>query len=102
MMRIALIVASAVINACTIPAVASDCISTKDLDASRARWTRLLDQPADIVDQEKTCRAYAISFYESVTLRQTITHCVDGKRSLALLDFEINALNDLISTKCGN
>jgi hypothetical protein len=102
MKRIALVVASAVINACTIPAVASDCISAKDLDASRARWTTLLGQPADLVDQEKTCRAYAISFYESVTLRQAIAHCVDGERRLALLDSKINALNDLISTKCGN
>ena len=63
MRRIALLVASAVVNASTIPAVASECMSTKVLDASRARWATLLSQPAN-VDQEKICRAYATSFYE--------------------------------------
>ena len=100
MRRIALLVASAVVNASTIPAVASECMSTKVLDASRARWATLLSQPAN-VDQEKICRAYATSFYESVTLRQAAARCADGGRNLALLDSEINAFNDLISTKCG-
>ena len=71
------------------------------LDASRARWATLLSQPANIVDQEKTCRAYASSFYESVVLRQAAARCADGERNLALLDSEINAFNELISTKCG-
>jgi hypothetical protein len=102
MRRISLLVASAVINASTIPAVASDCMSTRDLDAARARWATLLSQPAHIVDQEKTCRAYATSFYESVMLRQAAARCTDGERNLALLDSEINAFNDLISTKCGS
>lgn len=101
MRRIAVLFVSAVINASTIPAVASECISTRDLDASRARWATLLSQPANVVDQDKTCRAYAASFYESVTLRQAAARCADGERNLALLDSEINAFNDLISTKCG-
>jgi hypothetical protein len=101
MRRIAFLVASAVINASTIPAVASECMSIRDLDASRARWAALLSQPANVVDKEKTCRAYATSFYESVTLRQAAVRCVGGERNLALLDSEINVFNDLISTKCG-
>lgn len=101
MRRIALLVASAVINASTIPAVASECMSTRDLDASRARWATLLNQPARVVNQEQTCRAYATSFYESVTMRQAAARCADSKANLALLDSEINAFNDLISTKCG-
>ena len=101
MRRIALLFASAVINVSTIPAVASECMSTRDLDASRARWATLLSQPANVVDQEKTCRAYATSFYEFVTLRQAAARCADSERNLALLDSEINAFNDLISTKCG-
>jgi hypothetical protein len=101
MRRIALLFVSAVINATTIPAVASECISTRDLDASRARWATLLSQRANVVDQDKTCRAYATSFYESVTLRQAAERCANGKRNIALLDSEINAFNDLISTRCG-
>ena len=34
-------------------------------------------------------------------LRQAAARCTDGERNLALLDSEINAFNDLISTKCG-
>jgi hypothetical protein len=101
MRRIALLFASAVINASTSPAVASECMSTRDLDALRARWATQLSQPASIVDQEKTCRAYATSFYESVILRQVAVRCADGERNLALLDSDVNAFNDQISTKCG-
>lgn len=36
MRKIAFLIASAVINASTIPAVATECISTKDLDVARA------------------------------------------------------------------
>ena len=100
MRRIALLVASAVINASTIPAVASECMSPRDLDASRARRATLLSQTAS-VEREKTCRAYATSFYESVLLRQAAARCADAERNLALLDSEINAINELISTKCG-
>ena len=64
MRRIAFLIASAVINASTIPAVASECLSTRDIDASRARWATMLSQPVSVADQEKTCRAYATSFYE--------------------------------------
>lgn len=100
MRKIAFLV-SAVINASTISAVASECMSRRDIDASRARWAPLLSQTANVIDKEKTCRAYATSFYESVTLRQAAARCADGERNLALIDSEINAFNDLISTKCG-
>ena len=56
MRRIALLVASAVINASTIPAVASECMSTKVLDASRARWATLLSQPANRRPRENLSR----------------------------------------------
>jgi hypothetical protein len=58
-------------------------------------------QPAKAADKEKTCRAYATSFYESVTLRQVATTCTAGERNLAVLDSEINAFNDLLARKCG-
>ena len=38
MRRIAVLIASAAINASTIPAVAAENTSNKDIDASRVRW----------------------------------------------------------------
>ena len=70
MRRIAVLIALAAISASTIPAVAAECTSNKDIDASCARRTTVQSQPADVADAEKTCRAYAASFYESVMLRQ--------------------------------
>ena len=101
MRRIVVLIASAVINASTIPALAAECTSIKDIDASRSRWEQLRSQPAKAADKDKTCRAYAASFYESVTLRQASARCTDGERNLAVLDSEINAFNDLLATKCG-
>jgi hypothetical protein len=99
--RLIVLIVSAAINACTIPALASECTSNKDIDASRTRWEMLRSQRAKAADKEKTCRAYASSFYESVTLRQAAAKCLDGERTLAVLDSEINAFNDLLATKCG-
>jgi hypothetical protein len=100
MRRIILLIASAAINASTIPALAADC-TNKDIDASRSRWATLRSQGADAAGSEKACRAYAASFYESVTLRQAAADCVDRERNLAVLDSEINAFNDLLAKKCG-
>ena len=101
MRRIAVLIASAAINASAIPAVAAECTSIKDIDASRSRWEMVRSQPAKAADKEKTCRAYAALFYESVTLRQVATTCTAGERYLAVLDSEINAFNDLLAMKCG-
>jgi hypothetical protein len=100
MRRIIVLNASAAINASTIPAVASECTSNEEIDASRTRLTKLCSQPVNAADNEKTCRAYAASFYESVRLRQAAAGCVDGARNLAVLDSEINAFNDLFAAKC--
>jgi hypothetical protein len=101
MRRIAVLIASTAINASAIPAVAAECTSIKDIDVSRSRWEMVRSQPAEAADKEKTCRAYATSFYESVTLRQVATTCTAGERNLAVLDSEINAFNDLLARKCG-
>ncbi|MDH2386342.1 hypothetical protein [Bradyrhizobium sp. CER78] len=89
------------INAFTIPAVAAECASIEDIDASRSRWELLRSQPTKEADRDKICRAYAMSFYESVTLRQDEARCAGGERNLAVLDSEIDAFNDLLATKCG-
>ena len=101
MRRMALLIASVAITASAIPAVAAECTSIKDIDASRSRWELLRSQPAKAADKEKICRAYAASFYESVTLRQAAARCAHGERNLAVLDSEIDAFNDLLATKCG-
>jgi hypothetical protein len=101
MRRILVLIASAAINASTVPALAAECTSVKDIDLSRSRWEMLRNQPAKEVDKEKTCRAYAVSFYESVTLRQCAVTCGAGERNLVVLDSEINAFNELLATKCG-
>ena len=101
MKRIAVLIACAAITALTIPAVGADRTSIKDIDASRARLTTVQSQSAD-ADKEKACRAYAASFYESVTLRQAAASRVDGARVMAALDSVINAFNDLLATRCGS
>jgi len=101
MRKIVLLIASAAINASTIPAVAAECTSNKDIDAFCSRSPTAQSQPANGVDKETSCRAYAVSFYESVILRQVAAKRVDGERVLAALDSVINAFNDLLATKCG-
>ncbi|OKO88191.1 hypothetical protein AC629_10655 [Bradyrhizobium sp. NAS80.1] len=101
MRRIAVLIASAAINASTIPAIAAECPSNKDIDGSCARSAMVQSQPANAADKEKTCRAYAASFYESVVLRHAAANRVDGAQVLVALDSVINAFNDLLATKCG-
>jgi hypothetical protein len=98
MRRFAVIVVSAAIIASTMSAFAAECTSNKDFCA---RWTAAQAQPADAADKDKSCRAYAASFYESVMLRRVAAERVDGARVLIALDSVINAFNDLIATKCG-
>ena len=99
--RILFLIAAAAINAFTVPVAAAECTSTKDIDASRSRWEQLRSKPDRAADREKTCSAFAASFYESVTMRQAVASCAPGEPNLAVLDVEINAFNDLLATKCG-
>jgi hypothetical protein len=101
MKRIAILIASAAINASTIPAVAAECTSIKHVGTSCARLATVNSKQVDAADNEKICRAYAASFYESVMLRQASASRVDGASALAALDSVINAFNDLLATKCG-
>jgi hypothetical protein len=102
MRRIAVLIASAAINASTIPAVASECTSSKDIDASCARWAMVDSRSANAADTETICRAYAASFYESMMRRQVAARLAHGERTLVLLDSVINGFNDLLRTKCGS
>jgi hypothetical protein len=100
--RTAVLIAFAAINAIAIPAVAAECTAIKEIDASRSRWELLRSQPAKAAEREMICRAYAASFYESVTLRKAAARCDDGGPNLSVLDSEINAFNDLLATKRGD
>jgi hypothetical protein len=102
MRRIAVLIASALINASTIPGLAAMSTLNKDVGAARAVSATVHSKPANAVDNEKICRAYAASFYESVTLRQAAASRVDGARVLIAIDSVINAFNDLLATKCGS
>lgn len=101
MRRIAVLIASAVLNASTVPSLAAECISGKDIDAACTRGAIAQSQPAAAADKEKSCRGYAASFYQSVMLRQVAAQRVDGARVLVALDTVIDAFNDLLATKCG-
>jgi hypothetical protein len=101
MRRITVLIVSAAINASTIPAVAADSTFNKSIDATRTRSVTVRSQPVNTADNERACRAYAASFYQSVTLRQATARYADGERTPALLDSVVNAFNDLLATTCG-
>lgn len=101
MRRIIVLIVLAAINASTIPAVAAESTSNKDIDATRTRSATVRSEPDNTADNEKACRAYAASFYEPVTLRQAAARYADSARTLALLDSVINAFDELLATKCG-
>ena len=64
MRRITVLIASALINASTIPGLAAESTLNKDVNAARAVSATVHSKPANAADNEKTCRAYAASFYE--------------------------------------
>jgi hypothetical protein len=97
MIRLAILLTSATINASTVPAAASQCASPPAIAAIRTHWAAVRSQLSKATDNEAVCRAYAASFYESVTTRQAAVGCPD----ISSLDSEINAFNDLLATKCG-
>ncbi|MCC8954183.1 hypothetical protein H8B02_12180 [Bradyrhizobium sp. Pear77] len=103
MTRIAILIASVAFNVASIAARASECISNSDIAASRTRLAATRSLPAGMAHDDRTCRAYAASFYELVTIRQAAANCVRGsdrERGLALLDSEIDAFNDALA-RCG-
>jgi hypothetical protein len=100
--RITILIASALISASTISGLAAESALNKDVNAARAVSATVHSKPANAADNEKTCRAYAASFYKSVMLRQAAAGRADGAWLLTALDSVINAFNDLLATKCGS
>ena len=69
MIRLAILLTSATINASTNPAAASQCASPAAIAATRTHWAAVRSQFNNVTDRETACRAYAASFYEAVTSR---------------------------------
>ena len=101
MRRITVLIASALINASTIPGLAAESTLNKDVNAARAVSATVHSKPDYAADNEKICRALAASFYKSVMRGQAAAGRVDGARVLTALDSVINAFKDLLATKCG-
>ena len=101
MRRITILIASALINASTIPGLAAEPRLNKDVNAARAVLATVQSKPDNAADNEKTCRALAASSYESV-MRRAAAGRVDGARVLTALDSVIDAFKGLLATKCGS
>jgi hypothetical protein len=68
MRRNTVLIASALINASTIPGLAAESTLNEDVNAARAVSATVHSKPANAADNEKTCRGYAASFYETAML----------------------------------
>ena len=102
MRRITVLIASALINASTIPGLAAVSTLNKDVEAARAVSATVRSKPDNAADNEKACRAYAASFYESVMRQQAAAGRVDGARVLTAIDSVIDVFKAVLATKCGS
>jgi hypothetical protein len=98
MRRITVLIASALINASTIPGLAAQSTLNMSVTAARAVSATVHSKPDNAT--EKACRVYAASVYESAMRGQAAADRVDGARMLTTLDSVINALKDLLAPKC--
>ncbi|WFU46034.1 hypothetical protein QA640_45535 (plasmid) [Bradyrhizobium sp. CB82] len=100
MLRNSIMIASVAVIVLSIPARASECTSASEIAASHIRSATILSQPTKPAHNERICRAYATS-NQLVTTRQNTASCIrsnDRQRDLALLDAEIEALNDALAS----
>jgi hypothetical protein len=103
MTRLATFLASLAIFAASIPALAAQCTSPREIAAFRTRRVVIRQQFFNTTDHEMACRAFAAAFVELVMARRVAATCVrevDRDSDINALDAEINAVNDLIAVKC--
>jgi hypothetical protein len=104
MLRLSILALALLIDlAITARADTSGCSQVSNLSAARVSWMALRKDRVDRAHKEENCRSYAKNFFEAVTARQAASFCKDGidrERTLELLDFEIEAFNDLIAAVC--
>ena len=99
--RLAILLTAATVTTTTVPAAASQCTQPNALVATRTHWAAIRSQFSKASDREAACRAYAASFYESVTVRQAAAGCT-GDADITALDSEVTTFNELLATKCGS
>jgi hypothetical protein len=90
-------------SAITAGAETSGCTLVSNLSTARLRWAAVRKNHVDPGYNEEDCRSYATNFFEAVMARQALSFCkyrIDRERILELIDSEIEALNDLIGTRC--
>ena len=98
------VTASLFISPTASKADVSNCAQASDLAAARLRWAAARQSRGNAAQDEKQCQVYGIHFYDAVTARQAASICEDDihrQRDLDLLDFEIDAFNNLIAAQCG-
>lgn len=101
MRKITVLIASAMINASTIPGPAAASTLNERIYAARAVSATLPSKPDNATDSDKTCRTYVASSYESLMLRQATADDAEGARIVTAIDSVINAFKHLLATKCG-
>ena len=106
MFRIATLAAVFLVNtAVACHASTAECAQATELAAARARWGIRAFYSPDAAHKREACRTYNKYFYEAVTTRQAISICGQGlarKRDLDIVDSEIETVNDMIATYCGD
>ena len=104
MLRIIIVAFALLIDpAITAGAEIPGCGQLSDLSAARLRWAAVRKKPVNAGHNEESCRSYGTNFFDAVTTRQAASFCRDSinrQRTFELLDFEIEAFNDLIATQC--
>jgi hypothetical protein len=104
MLRLSILALALLIGlAITARADTSGCTQVSNLSAARLSWAALRKDRVNPAHKEENCRSYATNFFEAVTARQAASFCtdvIDRHRLVELLDFEIDAFNDLIATRC--
>jgi hypothetical protein len=104
MLRLSILALALLIGfAITARADTSGCAQVSNLSAARVSWAALRKDHVDPAHSDENSRSYATNFFDAVTARQAASFCKDGigwQRLLELLDFEIDAFNDLIATRC--
>ncbi|MGY3492767.1 hypothetical protein [Bradyrhizobium sp. USDA 4502] len=100
MRRVTVLIVSALINASTIPGLAAESTLNKNVHGARAVSATVHNKPDNATDNEKTCRTYAASSYETVMRQQVAAGRVDGARVLTAIDSVIDAFKHLSATKC--
>jgi hypothetical protein len=104
MLRIVILAIAILLDPAIAPAAdMSGCNQLSHLSSARLRWVALRKSRADPVHKEESCRSYRSNYFEAVMTRYEASFCgnvIDRHRLLELLDFEIDAFNDLIATHC--